>query len=126
MKLYYLLRYIIFLLVAHYIHILGIPSIFQIDFSSFLVIPFGFLSVRFGIQRPVELRKDINYKNSRPFFSGGLFLFNTIIIRIAGANLIPWLLFNFSSITTLIFFQPSYEKLKVITEKNIQEYFENK
>ena len=61
MKLTVLYRYPLILLLAHFIYILHIPSIYSLPIL--VLIPFNYLAINYGIRKPLQ-EKGISYQNN--------------------------------------------------------------
>lgn len=112
------------MIIGEYIRILGIPSIYSLP--KIVLIPFGFLAIRYGILHQIERTKEIDYKKIKLILIMITILINTGIIILINSNIISWIILNTTTTISLWIFKPRNEILKEITDKNIKEYFEEK
>lgn len=120
----YILKYALIIILGEYIRILGIPSIYSLP--KIVLIPFGFLAIRYGILHQIERKKEIDYKKEKIFLIIITTLINTGILILIQSNIFSWLILNITTIITLWLFKSKKERLKEITDKNIKEYFQEK
>ncbi len=128
MKLTVLYRYPLILLLAHFIYILHIPSIYSLP--VIVLIPFNYLAINYGIRKPLQ-EKGISYQNNL----AKLILFTIICISLIllfvkdslrSYFLTTWLVFIVTDIVELFLMVPKKEKQRETIQENIDEYFENK
>lgn len=123
-KLYYFFRYSLIIMIGVAIKYIGVPSIYDMPFI--VPILYNFLAIRFGIIHPLEVRKDIKYKdirNSMMFLTSTL---NIVLMYLSYVNVSYAILFIFINIIILLFSKPKYEKIDEETQKYIDDYFNNK
>ena len=128
MKITVLYRYPLILLLAHFIYILYIPSIYNLP--TFVLIPFNYLAINYGIRKPLQ-EKGISYRNNLV----KLILFTTICISLILLFIkdslisnpqITWLVFIVTDIIELFLMVPKKEKQKESLKENIDNYFKKK
>ena len=128
MKITVLYRYPLILLLAHFIYILYIPSIYSLPIL--VLIPFNYLAIQYGIRKPLQ-EKGISYQHHL----AKLILFTTICISLTlllvkdslrSSQEITWLVFITSNIIELFLMVPKKEKQEEAIQKNIDNYFEKK
>lgn len=128
MKLTVLYRYPLILLLAHFIYILHIPSIYSLP--VIVLIPFNYLAINYGIRKPLQ-EKGISYQNNL----AKLILFTIICISLIllfvkdslrSYFLTTWLVFIVTDIVELFLMVPKKEKQRETIQENIDEYFEDK
>lgn len=120
----YILKYALIIILGEYIRILGIPSIYSLP--KIVLIPFGFLAIRYGILYQIENKKEIDYKKEKMFLIIITTIINTGILILIQSNIFSWFILNITTIITLWLFKSKKEQLKEITDKNIKEYFQEK
>lgn len=123
-KLYYFFRYSLIICIGIGIKYFGLPSIYDMPFI--VPILYNFLAIRFGIIHPLEVRKDIKYKDMLYFMLIMTSTLNIIIMYLSYVNLSYAVLFIFSNLIILLFSKPKHEKIEEETQKNINDYFNNK
>ena len=128
MKLTVLYRYPFILLLAHFIYILHIPSIYSLPIL--VLIPFNYLAINYGIRKPLQ-EKGISYQNNLV----KLILFTIICISLIllfvkdslrSSLQIAWLVFITTDIIELFLMVPKKEKQKETIQENIDNYFKKK
>jgi|GEM_PF-2149925 hypothetical protein len=128
MKLTVLYRYPLILLLAHFIYILHIPSIYSLPIL--VLIPFNYLAINYGIRKPLQ-EKGISYQNNLV----KLILFTIICISLIllfvkdslrSSLQIAWLVFITIDIIELFLMVPKKEKQKETIQENIDNYFKKK
>lgn len=120
----YIIKYTLIIIIGEYIKILGIPSIYSLP--KIVLIPFGFLAIRYGILYQIENKKEIDYKKEKMFLIIITTIINTGILILIQSNIFSWFILNITTIITLWLFKSKKEQLKEITDKNIKEYFQEK
>lgn len=128
MKLTVLYRYPLILLLAHFIYIFHIPSIYSLPIL--VLIPFNYLAINYGIRKPLQ-EKGISYQNNLV----KLILFTIICISLIllfvkdslrSSLQIAWLVFITTDIIELFLMVPKKEKQKETIQENIDNYFKKK
>lgn len=123
-KLYYFFRYSLIIMIGVAIKYIGVPSIYDMPFI--VPILYNFLAIRFGIIHPLEVRKDIKYKDIRNLMMFLTSTLNIVLMYLSYVNMTYHILFIFSNIIILLFSKPKYEKIDEETQKYIDDYFNNK
>ncbi len=120
----YIIKYILIMMIGEYIRIIGIPSIYSLP--KIVLIPFGFLAIRYGILHQIETKKEIEYKKVKLPLIITTIIINTGIRIFIHLDMISWLILNITTTVSLWIFKSKRERLKEITDKNIKEYFNEK
>ena len=88
-----------------------------------ILIPFNYLAINYGIKHPLEKRKDIEYKKIKKPLITLCVVANIIILFLFNPNLISGIILITSTIIILLLSTPKYEKIKDETQKYIDQYF---
>ena len=128
MKITVLYRYPLILLLAHFIYILYIPSIYSLPII--VLIPFNYLAINYGIRKPLQ-EKGISYRNNLAKLILFTIICISLILLLVKDSLISdpqiaWLVFTATDIIELFLFIPKKEKQKESMQENIDNYFKNK
>ncbi len=128
MKITVLYRYPLILLLAHFIYILYIPSIYSLPII--VLIPFNYLAINYGIRKPLQ-EKGISYRNNLAKLILFTIICISLILLLVKDSLISdpqiaWLVFTATDIIELFLMVPKKEKQKESMQENIDNYFKNK
>lgn len=128
MKITVLYRYPLILLLAHFIYILYIPSIYSLPIL--VLIPFNYLAINYGIRKPLQ-EKGISYRNNLAKLILFTIICISLILLLVKDSLISdpqiaWLVFTATDIIELFLMIPKKEKQKESMQENIDNYFKNK
>ncbi len=128
MKITVLYRYPLILLLAHFIYILYIPSIYSLPIL--VLIPFNYLAINYGIRKPLQ-EKGISYRNNLAKLILFTIICISLILLLVKDSLISdpqiaWLVFTATDIIELFLMVPKKEKQKESMQENIDNYFKNK
>ncbi|HIT22171.1 MAG TPA: hypothetical protein IAB56_04310 [Candidatus Scybalousia intestinigallinarum] len=128
MKITVLYRYPLILLLAHFIYILYIPSIYSLPII--VLIPFNYLAINYGIRKPLQ-EKGISYRNNLAKLILFTIICISLILLLVKDSLISdpqiaWLVFTATDIIELFLMIPKKEKQKESMQENIDNYFKNK
>jgi hypothetical protein len=124
----YSLYYALIMFIGHYLKVMGLPSIFSLPF--FILIPYNYLAILFGIKKPIEKNNDLNYKANLKYF----IIFTSLIIVIlyfvvnlsTGMSLGLLIFLLITNIIELYLTKIRNENIKDITTTNIKNYFNEK
>lgn len=120
----YIIKYALIIIIGEYIRILGIPSIYSLP--KIVLIPFGFLAIRYGILYQIEKAKEIDYKKEKITLIIITTIINTGMLKLIQSNTLSLLILNITTVITLWLFKSKKERIKEITDRNIKEYFQEK
>lgn len=128
MKITVLYRYPLILLLAHFIYILYIPSIYSLPII--VLIPFNYLAINYGIRKPLQ-EKGISYRNNLAKLILFTIICISLILLLVKDSLISdpqiaWLVFTATDIIELFLMIPKKEKQKETIQENIDNYFKKK
>lgn len=128
MKITVLYRYPLILLLAHFIYILYIPSIYSLPII--VLIPFNYLAINYGIRKPLQ-EKGISYRNNLAKLILFTIICISLILLLVKDSLISdpqiaWLVFTATDIIELFLMIPKKEKQKESMQENIDNYFKKK
>ena len=119
----YLLRYSLIMILGYLIKYIGFRSVFELPYP--IIILFIFVSITFGIIRPLEIKKDVKYKEIRIPLIILTSILCIILLYFSNIPISGIIIITIANIIMLIILKPKYEKIEEESKKYIEEYFNN-